>query len=424
MNMGNTKSKYSGCGITTLIFAIIAIICIVADVFDNLLVFFGFIIVGIIIDLLISIITDPKRKNSDNFISEKIISQTEKKINNTDLQENVLDVQGLELQKHISEDFFYNVDNITNELLNIFRKLEKDEEFHKTIKEKKYSWKINGSILDMSYDIHADTTATSGLPKGTKSTITEKIRALFLADLVRCYLNLNYSTDFDTIQGFGLLIFLEKTTNSQINDSNNLDKIIRYRKQINNLFLRQIESCKETDSSAILDTRFFISEIFRGYNPDLQQSYTKLMYCFCEAISNTIDSKSDENSQKWLSEIDSVYNYFDKLYSTKNKIFHFEKDPLLEDVMRYVQKNYKVFPDALTSNIPSRFSADYKRINKIKEQLIEMGIIHKGGQYSFGSNIILIKSPMALERFFKTMEFLPNSQCKIDDIPENQTKKY
>jgi uncharacterized protein (UPF0297 family) len=393
--MNKNKSKYSSCGLITILFIIIATFAAIYAGKNELgypvLIFIGFCIVGGILDVFVSTIIKNKKKNIK-----------ENTTNEAGFQENVLDVQGLELQKHISEDFFNNINNITNELVSILKKTENDTEFHHIMKYKQYAWKLNDSILDMSYDISANTIASHGIDKKIKPTIMEEIRALFLFDLIQCYLKLNYSTDFNTVRGFGLLVFLEKTMDFDTNDYKNLDRIIRYRQQINKLFSKQIENCKRPDSEALLDTRFFISEIFRWYNPDLQQSYVKLMCLFCGIITNTIDSTPDENSKQWLAEIDSVYGFFDKLYTTKNKVFHFEKDPLLEEVMRYVQKNHKVFSEA--SDIASHFNIETNRIRKIKEQLIEMGIIHKERGYKLGANII-IKSPIALERFFKTTEF-------------------
>lgn len=157
--MGNANSKYSGCGITTIIFITIAIICLANDVSSNLLIW-ALIIGGIILDLFISTkIKETKQKNN----SDKHI--------------------------HISEGYFNQVNETIEKLMNIHNSLQNDTKFTVSFyreeqeKQNKFYWLLKN---------------------GTKITsIGEKIRLLFLMDIIKCY-GIEKPIDLRSKKGIGL----------------------------------------------------------------------------------------------------------------------------------------------------------------------------------------------------------------------------
>ena len=159
--MGNTKSKYSGCGITTIIFIAIVIFCIANDIGNNLLIW-ALIVGGVILDLFISTRNKTRQKNENN--SDK--------------------------QIHISEEYFNRVNEAIENLLNIHNSLQDDTKcigFFYRDEENKFNWLLEN---------------------GTKITsIKEKIRLSFLIDIIKCY-GIEKPIDLCSKKGVGLFLIV------------------------------------------------------------------------------------------------------------------------------------------------------------------------------------------------------------------------
>ncbi len=266
------------------------------------------------------------------------------------------DVNDIPLQQNeITEEYFFQVDEVTEKLVSFFNELTEDHDF-KNIADKKVSFDktVNG-VLTID--------------------IFEKIRTLFHIDIVRTYVGLGHPINLKSKEGLGLILVLIKTMHKYDRvqfDHLNIILDETFIKTSEN-YMQQVKTV--IDSNSVPEGKFIVSWILEKYNADLQRQYLILLYRFASIIAKS-DGVVTEYEQKWLSKLLQLSNLNEettnfKVSEQKSISILDEIDPLFEDAARIIVTQQR----GSTSLIQRTFSIGYSRAGQIIDQLEAAGIV-------------------------------------------------
>ena len=266
--MKKSEYKYSGCGITFGISIIVVIACLVNNKINDNLFVWAIIVGGIILDWNITKIIEKKRKHKNS--------------NN----------------KRISEDYFNQINEATENLVSFYNRLKEDKVFVTIVKA---HLKTNGTIKD-----------------------SDVAYLIFCLDIKTCYDKLQIPVKFSTKEGLGFSIFSKRVLGMSPVQYNQLDTLLSINEE-SSVILNLLSTI---NLRLIPNYYLFVADFLSLIDSDMMTQYIVLMYRFA-SITAKADGIVTEVEQKWLSELLKISNK--KPFINAKRSDFADYDPLSEE---------------------------------------------------------------------------------------------
>jgi AAA+ superfamily predicted ATPase len=183
----------------------------------------------------------------------------------------------------ISKEYFTNVTREVEKIVSFYEELCNDDGFLNIINENE-GLKI--------------------IQDGREANTKEKIRALFLVDMTRCFFDLGHELDIRSKEGFGLLYFFSRVHGLTKFEYDALP-ILRNGDlcKSGTDFIKQIRYFSETN--LITDEIFLISQALCDYDMNRRKQYLVMLYRYT-SLTAKADGIVSEKEAEWLSQILSL----------------------------------------------------------------------------------------------------------------------
>ena len=197
----------------------------------------------------------------------------------------------------------------------------------------------------------------------------EKIRLLFILDIIRCYKGLEHNIDLDSKDGFGLFYFTALVTGCSPK------KPYADLSTIKAEYMAEVERLTKTvmpnvDAASIPHEMFLISKLLASKDTKLHRKFLVDIYRFSSIIAKADNTVTDEEAN-WLSSI-----LISQEKEDKEIVAHEEEptlppisvdmsrlDPMFADAARYVVMKQ----DGSTSRLQRAFEIGYNRAGRLSD---------------------------------------------------------
>ncbi len=251
----------------------------------------------------------------------------------------------------ISEEYFNQVNEVTEKLVSFYNELKYDDDVLSLFK--RHSIQKGGTLED-----------------------ADLIYILFCIDIKTCYDNLQIPVDFSMKEGLGFNIFSKRALGG-FNKVNyfELDTFLELTKESHNGVLNLI---KATNLQGEINRIFLIADLLHVTDRQKMQQYMILMYRFASIIAKA-DGTISDTEQQWLTELLKVSELHDDFQTmeeygendSSSEFADFELDVLFEEAARLIV----VHQQGSTSLIQRKFSIGYNRAGRLMDQLEAIGVV-------------------------------------------------
>ncbi len=288
-------------------------------------------------------------------------------------------------QVNISEEYFNQVNEVTDKLLSFYNELVDDDDL--------------STLIIKHINQIGDTLKNSDL-----------LFILFCIDIKTCYDKLQIPIDFSTKENLAFNIFSKRALGDFYDVYySELDFFLDFTKNSHEGVLDLIKS---TNLQGETKYFFTIAELLYLTDKQKMKQYMILMYRFASIIAKADGSISDEEN-RWLAEIlklsdlnedfQDIEEYDENDYPEIDTI---ELDPLFEEVARVIVLHQQ----GSTSLIQRKFSIGYNRAGRIMDQLEEKGIV--GCVNGSKPRDVFINDEDELEKVLKEIKFKQKTKIK------------
>lgn len=276
-------------------------------------------------------------------------------------------------EKGISETYFNMINNSVERIIDLYDHLKNDISFQ--------------TIMAENIKLNIVLNGVSG------TNLSEQVRTLFWADVIKCYAELGHPIDLNKKEGLGLLLFMSRTMGLSSIDYSRLNLLSDNLKKSAETFIHEIKT--GIASINLPANKFVISEILGEYDTELQKKYFVLLYRFASITAKTDSAVSDTES-RWLGELLKLISN-DISPITINNV-----DSMFEEAARFVVQNQQ----GTTSAIQRRFSIGYNRAGRLMDQLEDAGVV--GRAEGSKPREVLINSLSELDLLLSNRPYVKN----------------
>ncbi len=233
-------------------------------------------------------------------------------------------------------------------------------------------------------------------------SVREKVRLLFLVDIIRCYIGLGHPIDLDSKEGLGVLYFIALTKGCSKN------KPYTYLSTLKGAYQSEASSIIKgvkayIDASPAISETFMLSRLLSTKDTMLHQKFLVDIYRFA-SITAKADNTVTKEEAEWLGNIMKLQGSGDQEFVPQEDEQEEEEftpisaphipdlDPLFADAARWIVDKQ----EGSTSQLQRKFEIGYNRAGKLSDQLEAAGIV--GPNRGAAGREVLIKDKKQLER--------------------------
>ncbi len=298
-------------------------------------------------------------------------------------------------QVHISEEYFNQVNEVTEKLLSFYNDLKNDDDLLNLLK--KHLHQKNGIVKD-----------------------TDLVYLLFCVDIKTCYDNLQIPIDFRTKESLGFNIFSKRALGLSEVKYFQVETLMDLSKDNHNTVLNMINAANLQGEVSYI---FLIADLLYITDRQKMKQYMVLMYRFASIVAKA-DGNISEVEQKWLSKLLKLSDINDDLQTTEKfsendnmpTLYPTELDPLFENAAQLVVS----LQQGSSSLIQRKLSIGYNRAGRIVDQLEIHNIISPPN--NAGRRDVLICCEKDLEIALKRIKSKHNE--KVKSITERFDRIY
>ncbi len=250
----------------------------------------------------------------------------------------------------ISEEYFNQVNEVTEKLVSFYHELKHDNDLLTLFK--RHSTQKDGTLED-----------------------ADLVYILFCIDIKTCYDNLQIPVDFSMKENLGFNIFSKRALGLSEVKYFQLETFMTVTANSHDSMLNMIESTNLQGEATHI---FLIADLLHATDKQKMQQYMILMYRFASIIAKA-DGTISDTEQQWLTELLKVSELHDDFQTmeeygendSSSEFANLELDVLFEEAARLIV----VHQQGSTSLIQRKFSIGYNRADRLMEQLEATGIV-------------------------------------------------
>lgn len=250
----------------------------------------------------------------------------------------------------ISEEYFNQVNEVTEKLVSFYHELKHDNDLLTLFK--RHSTQKGGTLED-----------------------ADLVYILFCIDIKTCYDNLQIPVDFSMKENLGFNIFSKRALGLSEVKYFQLETFMTVTANSHDSMLNMIESTNLQGEATHI---FLIADLLHATDKQKMQQYMILMYRFASIIAKA-DGTISDTEQQWLTELLKVSELHDDFQTMEeygendspSEFADLELDVLFEEAARLIV----VHQQGSTSLIQRKFSIGYNRAGRLMDQLEAIGVV-------------------------------------------------